>query len=126
MPSNDATQNNLSDDEVINLFIDGIMEEKGINPPTDEIRQDIHNNLKNQLLTEIDRSLVAELPDDQLEKFAHLAATEGEVDPGAIATAIQEANLDVAEITGITMQRFRELYLSQKSEGQPLTAQAEA
>lgn len=126
MPDNDTIPNNLSDDEVINLFIDGIMEEKGVNPPTDEIRKDIHDKLKNQLLTEIDRSLVAELPDNQLEKFAQTVATNGEIDPNTIAEAIEAANLDVAEITGITMQRFREIYLGQNPNEQTLTSQAEA
>ncbi len=60
-----ASQGNLTDDEIIDLFIDGIIEEKGIKAPTDEIRQAHHDELKNQLVTEIERSLVGELPDEK-------------------------------------------------------------
>lgn len=116
MENNENTSlNNLTDDEVIDLFIDGIMEEKGVNAPTDEIKQDIHKDLKNQLLVEIDRSLVAELPEEKLEELSSKASSGSELDPETIANAIKEANLDVAEITGVTMQRFRELYLGHKT-----------
>lgn len=114
---NDNNQaNTLSDGEVIDLFIEGLMEEKHINAPTEEIRQKVFNDLKNQLLTEIDRSLIAELPDDKLEELNRAAATTGQLDPVAVADAIKAANLDVTEITGITMQRFRDLQLGQTPE----------
>ena len=110
----DAILNDLSDDETIDLFIEGIMEEKGINAPTEEIRQSIKNNLKNQLLTQIDRSLIAELPDDKLEELNRIAAANGQIDPNLIAQMIEESNLDVTDIVGTTMVRFRELYLGDK------------
>lgn len=112
-----VNNNNLSDDEVIDLFIDGLMEEKGVKTPTEEIYQALHNKLKNQLLTEIDRSIVAELPDQKLEELTLTAANTGELPPEAVAKAVQEANLDVTEITGVTMQRFRDIYLA-KSQAQ--------
>ena len=112
---NNSTTNNLSDDEVIDLFIDGIMEEKHVDAPTDEIRQSVHDDLKNKLLAEIDRSLIAELPDDKLEELNRTAAASGQLDPNTVADAIEAAGLDVTEITAITMERFRELYLGQQA-----------
>ena len=91
------------------------MEEKHVDAPTDEIRQSIHDDLKNKLLAEIDRSLVAELPDDKLEELNRTAAASGQLDPNTVADAIEAAGLDVAEITAITMERFRELYLGQQA-----------
>ena len=111
-------QNNkqLNDDEVIDLFIEGLIEKKGLNIPTEEIRQDLHEKLKTQLLTEIDRSIVAELPDKKLEELTKLASEKGELSPEIVADAVTEANLDVTDITGATMQRFAEMYLNGSSD----------
>ena len=115
MEENNSTQN-LSNDEVIDLFIEGIMNEKGVDAPTDEIRQSIHQDLKKRLLTEIDRSLVAELPDAKLNELSEKAsASGGQLDPNVVAEAISEAGLDTTEIAGVTMQRFREIYLNPES-----------
>ena len=126
MEQNDATSSEkLSDDEVIDLFIDGLIDKKGLDIPTEEIKQDLHEKLKNQLLTEIDRSIVAELPDDKLEELTKLASEKGELNPEIIADTVSEANLDVTNITGATMQRFAELYLNntpnQQTEAQPMS-----
>lgn len=107
--------NNLTNDETIDLFIRGIMEEKGVKTPTDEIAKDIFEGLRNSLLEQIDRSLIAELPDDKLEELNRMASQNGQIDPEVIAKMVQEANIDVEEVTGITMARFRDIYLGNES-----------
>ena len=116
--NNSVNNEQLSDDEVIDLFIEGLIEKKGLDIPTDEIRQDIHTKLKTQLLTEIDRSIVAELPDDKLEELNKLASENGELSPEIVANAVSETNLDVTDITGATMQRFANIYLNGSSDQQ--------
>ena len=73
----DGILNDLSDEETIDLFIEGIMEEKGVSAPTAEIEEDAKNELKDQLLREIDRSLIAELLDDKLEELNRMATAYG-------------------------------------------------
>lgn len=114
--SNDDVLNDLNDEETIDLFIEGIMEEKGANAPTAEISEDAKRSLKDKLLKEIDRSLIAELPDDKLEELSHMAIENGQIDPSLIADKIAEANLDITDIVGSTMAQFRELYLSDRLE----------
>lgn len=111
----DDELNNLTNDEAIDLFIRGIMEEKGVKTPTDEIAKDIFEGLRNSLLEQIDRSLIAELPDDKLEELNRMASQNGQIDPEVIAKMVQEANIDVEEVTGITMARFRDIYLGNES-----------
>lgn len=124
---------NLSNDDVINIFVDGIMNEKGIDAPTEEIHQQIHNEVKNQLLTEIDRSIIGELPDDKLAELSAITEQGGTPDPRAIADAVEEAGLDVLSITAATMGRFRNLYLGRpldapddQPSSQPVTSEANA
>ncbi len=107
----DDILNDLSDEETIDLFIEGIMDEKGVSAPTPEIEADLKNELKEQLLREIDRSLIGELPDDKLEELNRMATANGQIDPKVVADAIEGSNLDVTNIVGTTMARFREIYL---------------
>ena len=111
----DDILNDLSDEETIDLFIEGIMEEKGVSAPTAEIEEDAKNELKDQLLREIDRSLIAELPDDKLEELNRMATANGQIEPDVIAKMVEESNLDITDIVGTTMARFREIYLGDKS-----------
>ena len=116
--NNTASNEQISDHEVIDLFVEGLIEKKGLDIPTEEIKQDLRTKLKTQLLTEIDRSIVAELPDDKLEELTKLASESGELSPEIVANAVSEANLDVTDITGATMQRFAEMYLNGSSSQQ--------
>ena len=114
----DNPTTNMSNDEIFDAFVDGLIAEKGIDAPTDEIHQKIHDEVKTQLLTEIDRSLIAELPDEKLNELnAAAEAGGGTLDPKIVADAIEAAGLDTTEIAGVTMQRFRNLYL-----GRPVDA----
>ena len=115
IPTNTDQDNidNLSDDEVIDYFVRGIMQEKGIDAPTPEIEQDVIENLKADLLEQIDRSLIAELPDNKLDELNNMATKNGKIDPAVVAKMIEEANLNVSEITGATMAHFRDIYLGQ-------------
>ena len=115
VPSDENTQN-ISDDELMDLFIDGLMAQKGIDPPTEEIQKALHDDLKAQLLNEIDRSLVSALPDDKLtELYQKAEASGGNLDPQEVAAAIEAANVDTTEVIGATMQQFGKLYLHPES-----------
>ncbi|MBQ3309219.1 hypothetical protein IJG78_00920 [Candidatus Saccharibacteria bacterium] len=115
----------LTDDKTIDLFIEGIMEEKGISSESEELKQDIFADLKTRLLEEIDRSLVAALPDEKLDELSKIVASEGQVAPETVGKMVEEAKLDVEEIVGVTMARFRELYLGEDAENaEPIEADA--
>ena len=108
----------LTDEESINLFIEGLMEEKGVASQSEELKADIFADLKARLMEEIDRSLVAELPDEKLDELSKMAAgNEGKLAPEAVAQMVEEAGLNVEEIVGVTMAKFRDLYLGEGEDG---------
>ncbi|MBR2989662.1 hypothetical protein IKF40_01905 [Candidatus Saccharibacteria bacterium] len=107
---------NLTDEETINLFVEGLMDEKGIKPESEQMRKDIFDDLKTKVMTELDRSLVSALPDDKLEELSKEAEEKGQLDPEVVAKAIEEAGVDVGEVAGVTMAKFRELYLGENQE----------
>lgn len=116
---------NLSDEETIDLFVRGIMHEKGTDEGSDEVQNSIFNDLKTELLKQIDRSLIFELPDDKLEEFNRLATENGQLDPNMVAQAVADAGIDVNEVTAGTMQKFREVYLglNNSDETEPIEAE---
>lgn len=121
----EPTLKDLTDDETIDLFIYGIMKEKGTAIGSDQVQATIFKDLKTQLLQEIDRSLIAELPDDKLDELNKMAIEKGQIEPSIIADMIDKANLDTVEIVGSTMAKFREIYLGNASdEAQKLEEEA--
>ena len=115
MQNNDANIN-LTDDKTIDLFIVGLMDEKGISYGDEPYKSDIFNDLKTRLMTELDRSLVAALPDDKLDEFSKTVAKDGKIDPNVVAKAVVDAGVNVEEVAGTTMAKFREIYLNEAGE----------
>ena len=101
----------LTNEETINVFVRGLMEEKGSAVGSEEMQNDIFMQLKASLMEEIDRSLVSELSDEKLEELNKKAEANGKLDPEEIATAVTEANIDVTTVVAATMEKFREIYL---------------
>lgn len=112
MQNNDA-KINLTDDQTINLFIIGLMDEKGIQYGDEPYKSDIFQELKTRLLTELDRSLVAALPDDKLDEFSKVVAQDGKIDPDVVAKAVLDAGVDVEKVAGETMAKFKDIYLGE-------------
>lgn len=120
MQNNDA-KINLTDDQTINLFIVGLMDERGIQYGDEPYKSDIFQELKTRLLTELDRSLVAALPDDKLDEFSKVVAQDGKIDPDVVAKAVVDTGVDVEKVAGETMAKFKEIYL-----GEDTAAEAKA
>ena len=108
----------LTDDEAIDLFIEGIIDEKGLKFESEQMKKDLALELKTQLLDEIDRSLVAELPDEKLDELSKtIAKNDGKIDAEVVANAVKEAGINVEDVVGATMVKFREIYLGAAEDG---------
>ena len=107
----------LTDEQTIDLFIEGLIEEKGLKSDSEELKKDVFSDLKTRLMEEIDRSLIAELPDEKLDELSKEAAKNGKLDAEVVAKAVEEAGIDVEEVMGMTMAKFKDIYLGNKSSG---------
>ena len=106
----------LTNEETINVFVRGLMEEKGSAVGSEEMQNDIFAQTKASLMEEIDRSLVAELPDEKLEELNKMAEENGKIEPEVIADAVAEAGIDTTAVIAGTMEKFREIYLGKESD----------
>lgn len=113
LPEDVEIPDDLSNDEVFDIFIYGIMDEKGVEVPTTEIRQTLHDDLKEQLMFEINRTLIAALPDEKLNEFYNRAQkNDTTLTPEEITSAIEGSDINVMDIITSVMTRFRDAYLN--------------
>lgn len=118
MDNNNDIPVDLTNEQSIDLFVEGLIEEKGLKVESDNVHTDIFNDLKTRLMQEIDRSLVAELPDEELDDLSkQIAANEGKIDPEVVAEKVANAGINVEDVVGKTMAKFREIYLGTEENG---------
>jgi len=98
----------------LDSFIAEIIDTKKLPGLSDEVRTTLEEDLREQLLDQIDRALLEELSDEQLDVFVEkMEQTE---DEGAAQRFLSEQGIDVEKVTARTMLAFRDLYLRSPQE----------
>lgn len=100
----------LTEDQLMELFCEQMMIDKGLDDLSGKAREEVRNDLKEKLILEINRSILAALPDEKFDELDK-KMEEGSLTPEEISAAVEGANLDIDKITEETMLKFRELYL---------------
>ena len=94
----------------LDTFIDNILAEKKLTGVSDEVRVQLAADLRESLLDQINRALIAALPETSLQGFNEIldneSATQQEMQDYIVAQGV-----NVQQITLDTMLRFAELYL---------------
>lgn len=98
-------ENNLE----LDMFINDILDVKGLSGVDDEVRQQLKTDMQNELLDQINRALIGAMPDERIDGFNQLL----DADPShaKLESYIVESGVDVKKVTIETMLRFRALYL---------------
>ncbi len=96
------------------LFVEHIVADKGLPVADDEVRQQLVQDLKARLGDQINRALVAALPEDKFEQLERIVNEGGE--EAAIQEVIAQSGIDIKKITLETMLTFRDLYLGVASD----------
>ena len=102
--------------EQLDAYILEIIEAKKLPGLTDEVKASLVEDLTSQLFDLVDRALLEELTDEQLDAFNdRMEATDAD---DAAHQFLIEAGVDIEKVTARTMLRFRELYLQSPQERQ--------
>ena len=102
----------------LDQFVEEMVTAKGLSGLTDEVRQQLVSDMKHQLLDQINRALINELPEDRVAQFDTML-DDSSIDATALQRFIVDAGVDVQKVTARTMLQFRDLYIrpqSQKAE----------
>ncbi len=96
--------------ENIDNFINQLINDKKVSGLTDEVREVLAEDLKQRLMTQIDRAIIEALPEDKAVELATKLDEEGFGDE-QVAEFVQATGLDTQKISLETMLRFRNFYL---------------
>jgi hypothetical protein len=97
----------------VDQFINQIIDEKGIKGLTPEARETVVGEMKSALMTQINRAILMELPDEKLDELNNLMDTEGFGDAD-MQNFIANSGVDINKITTETMIKFKAFYLGTK------------
>lgn len=101
-------------DQQLEAFVGEIVDKKQLDGVDSEVRAQLVEDLTARLFDQINRALLAALPDDKMSELESL------IDSGADEAAVQQfivnAGVNVQQITVGVMVAFRNLYLGEKVE----------
>ena len=110
MPDN-INLDNMDENQVMDYFVDQLLAAKGIAKDYDEeVRKELHRDLKERLVGHINEALIEQLPDDKLEALGQ------EIDNKSATTEkvreiVQSSGINVEDITAKAMTTFGQIYL---------------
>ena len=100
----------MNEDEALNKFINDMLSDKDLSGVTEESKIFLVDDLKTRLLDQINRALIAALPDEKTNEFSALLDKQL-VTAEEVQEFIADSGVDVQKITARTMLLFRDLYL---------------
>lgn len=100
-------------EDQLDSFIKEIIDQKEFPGLTPEVKVQLSADLREKLIDQINRNLIAAMQDEKVEEFDHL------IDSGADDVALQrfiaDSGVNVPQVTLATMVAFRNLYLGDKA-----------
>ena len=102
----------MQGDELDQFVRDMLADKKLPSIDDDAVRDEFVEDLKEELLDQVDRAIVRAIPEDKLDGFNALLDT-GETSDEALQSYVTESGVDIQKVATDTMVRFRELYLTQ-------------
>lgn len=100
----------MNEDEALDKFINNMLSDKDLSGVTDEAHVYLVDDLKTRLLDQINRSIIAEMPEQKGDEFSALLDKESVTDE-QVQQFIVDSGVDTKKIAARTMLAFRELYL---------------
>ena len=103
------------DQPELDSFVESLIDEKNISGLTPEGRVQIAGEIKDELVQQINRAILMELPDEKLDEIDQKMEA-GEMNPEDLQQFVQDSGVDVAKITTETMLYFKAFYLGNGDE----------
>ena len=91
-------------------FIESLLNEKGITDVSPEVKDRIKEEMKTELLRQIDRAAIMRLDEEKAAELANLV-DDPNFTKEQMSDFVQNAGVNLTEVTADTMLKFRSLYL---------------
>lgn len=96
----------------VDEFISSLLDEKGIVDLEPEIRKELEDDMKKQLMDQINRAAIMALPEDKATELAE-KVNDPDFTEEKMTEFMKDSGVNLAEVTLETMLKFRGLYLDQ-------------
>jgi hypothetical protein len=103
------------DQPELDSFVEKLIDDKNIEGLTPEGRAQIAGELKDELVQQINRAILMELPDEKLDEIDK-KLDSGEMKPEDLPGIVENSGVDVAKITMETLLYFKAFYLGKGEE----------
>lgn len=94
----------------LDVFINQLIDEKGLTGLNEDSRKTVVNELKSSLIEQINRAILMHLPDEKLDELNNLMDQEGFGD-NDMQNFVANSGVDINKITAETMLQFKAFYL---------------
>ena len=101
-----------TNDEIIELFIEGLLLEKWQDEDISDVHDDLAEDLTNRLNLKLNENLVNALPASKVVELDDMIE-RGEASPENVRDLLMQAGVDVDELMKNTMDEFRNEYLAE-------------
>lgn len=102
----------LSEEEMLELFVIGLMSDKGMDTLDEPVQKEIAQDLKEQAIYRINQAIIAALPDDKFNEL-NKKLDEGAINDEVMNKIVTESGIDVTKIVEETLLDFRKVYLGE-------------
>ena len=96
--------------EKVDEFIDNLLREKGITDVDPDVLEGVKNDMKEQLLKQIDREAIMRLPEDKANELAD-KLDDPNFTEQQMAEFIQNSGVNLPDVVVDVMIKFRGFYL---------------
>lgn len=116
-PDVDKILQNMSNEEILRAFAEGLLIEKGLGEMEPEVKEEMVEDLLERINAFIDRAALESLPAEKLEELDQMidgnTATEENV-----AELIKNFGVNTDEMVAKALEKFRDVYLGQVQESE--------
>ena len=106
-----AALQDMSNEEIIEVFIEGLIIDKGLENLDEEEKDDIRDELNEKLTDFLTQALVNALPEDRVNELDNMI-DDGAAGPENVRRLLDDAGVDSGKVVVDALQKFRELYLN--------------
>lgn len=96
-------------------FVNEILEAKKLPQMSDEVKKQLIVDMRQGLLDQVNRALLAALPDDKTAEFDQLL-DQPDISDEQVQQFIIDSGVDIQKVTARTMLQFRDQYLQTAQE----------
>lgn len=106
----DTNIENMSNEEIIDAFLEGLLIEKDLGEMDDDVKKEMLADLKERLYEFINRAILESLPEEKLAEINNMA-DNNTINSEILTQKVEESGIDTAKIAIEAMEKFREVYL---------------